>query len=528
MGSRPRRPVVVVVVAGLLIVAAFTWLCQALYNGNETRLLNAKSKEAAAVLTAALPSIQTQLSAGAELAMEPTDAHAFQSYMGSLVGSGKSFSSVSLWKLSDPAAGPSWVVGARPAIASDPSQAATFFARAAGSAEVAINTLRTGDTLHLGYEYHAPGQQVGVYAESALPANRQARIAKDRAFSDLHYAIYLGNGTGPGDVLTTDLSHLPVTGRHSTAFVPFGDSGFTLVVSPRGVLSGTLPRVLPWIVAIAGVVIVLISGYLVDWLNRKRRLAESLAASLDQAARENEHLYAEQQSIARTLQNALIPDKLPDLRGAKAASLYVPGTKGMDIGGDWYDLVLMNGDGAMLVIGDVSGRGVRAAAVMASVRFAALAYVREGHAPPVVLNKLAQMISVEETGHFVTVLCAWLDLEGQKVTFTNAGHLPPLLIEGTEARLLHTTSGPPIGVSSQAEYPAQTVDVLPGATLLAFTDGLVEKRGEVIDASLDRFSNTALRHAHLGLDDLVTTLVEEVTTEGIDDDGAIVGVRWDR
>lgn len=528
MVSRFRRPVVLVVVVGLLIVAAFTWLCQTLYSGNETRLLNAKAKEGAAVLTAALPSVQTELSAGAELSMEPSDMHAFQSYMGSLVGSGKSFSSVSLWRLSDPAAGPSWVVGARPAIASDPSRAATFFGRAARTPGVTINSLLTGDTLHLGYEYHAPGQQVAVYAESALPANRQARIAKDRAFSDLHYAIYLGHGTRPGDLLTTDVAQRPLTGRHATAFVAFGDGGFTLVVSPRGVLSGTLPRVLPWIVAIAGFVIVLISGYLVDWLYRKRHLAESLAASLDEVARENERLYAEQQSIARTLQNALIPDKLPALPGAEAASLYVPGTKGMDIGGDWYDLVRMNGDGAMLVIGDVSGRGVRAAAVMASVRFAALAYVREGHPPPVVLNKLAQMISVEESGHFVTVLCAWLDLVGQKVTFTNAGHLPPLLIEGTHARLLHTTSGPPIGVSSRAEYPARTVEVSRGATLLAFTDGLVEKRGEVIDSSLDRFSDTALRHAHLDLDDLVTTLVTEVTTDGIEDDGAIVGVRWDR
>lgn len=528
MVARLRRPSVMVIAAGLLIVVAFTWLCQTLYSGNETRLLNAKAKEAAAVLTAGLPSVQAELSAGAELAMEPTDMHAFQSYMGSLVGARQSFSSVSLWRLSDPAAGPSWVVGARPTIASDPSQAAAFFQRAARTSGVSLTDLLQGTILHLGYEYHAPGQPIGVYAESPLPANRQARIAKDRAFSDLHYAIYLGDGTRPGDLLTTDLTRLPVTGRHAASFVPFGDSGFTLVVSPRGVLSGTLPRVLPWIVAIAGVVIVFLAGYLVDWLSRKRHLAESLAASLDEAAQENERLYAEQQSIARTLQNALIPDKLPELPGAEAASLYVPGTKGMDIGGDWYDLVRMNGDGAMLVIGDVSGRGVRAASVMANVRFAALAYVREGHSPPVVLSKLAQMISVEETGHFVTVLCAWLDLEGQKVTFTNAGHLPPLLIEGAEARLLHTTAGPPIGVSSQAEYQPQTVQVSAGATLLAFTDGLVEKRGEVIDSSLDRFSDAALRHAHLSLDDLVSTLVEEVTTDGIDDDGAIVGVRWNR
>jgi serine phosphatase RsbU (regulator of sigma subunit) len=251
-----------------------------------------------------------------------------------------------------------------------------------------------------------------------------------------------------------------------------------------------------------------------------------MAAALNRAVNEARHLYVEQRSVAHHLERSLIPERLPELEGLETACRYEPGATGVEIGGDWYDLVPLGDDRAFFVVGDVSGRGIAAAAVMARLRFAVLAYVQVGFSPDGVLDELANLISMEEVGHFATMVCGILDLGSHELVMANAGHLPPLLLVGHETTFLSEGVGVPIGVSDETKYETVTVKVPPSATLLVYTDGLVERRTERIEAGMNRLAGTALQYRTLRLETQVNKIVEEMTRPGSEDDAALLGIRW--
>ena len=130
----------------------------------------------------------------------------------------------------------------------------------------------------------------------------------------------------------------------------------------------------------------------------RRQHAEELAT-------ENARLFAQQRTVAQTLQHSLLPDVLPEVAGASVAVRYLAGAEEVDIGGDWYDVIALDGGRTLFIVGDVSGRGLRAATVMAALRFGARAYAAEGDEPEIILSKLSQLLSVDRDGHFATVLC---------------------------------------------------------------------------------------------------------------------------
>ena len=135
------------------------------------------------------------------------------------------------------------------------------------------------------------------------------------------------------------------------------------------------------------------------------------------------------------------------------------------------------------------------------------------------------MVSVIEAGQLATVVCALLEPDACKITFTSAGHLPPLLLSDGEARFLESEVGPPIGVDATATYVARTIDAPADATLIAYTDGLVELRGESLDRGLERLRNAA-GGEDAELAELLDRLVRELPPGSPQDDIAIVGVRW--
>jgi serine phosphatase RsbU (regulator of sigma subunit) len=181
----------------------------------------------------------------------------------------------------------------------------------------------------------------------------------------------------------------------------------------------------------------------------------------------------------------------------------------------------------LLVVGDVSGRGLRAATTMASLRYAIRAYATQGDPPPAILTKLSHLVSVAEGGQLATVLCVLIDPARRVLSVASAGHLPPLLTgDASAGHYLQGELGVPIGVEAGAEYGAREMPLPEAGTLLAFTDGLVETRGESIDDGLERMRAAAARLHRLDLADLVATLVTEVPGGGAEDDIAIVGVRW--
>ena len=162
---------------------------------------------------------------------------------------------------------------------------------------------------------------------------------------------------------------------------------------------------------------------------------------------------------------------------------------------------------------------------MAQLRFAIHAYAAQNDPPAVILSKLSRLVNVKTSGQIATILCALIDVERHHVTVTSAGHLPPLLITNGSGTFIHGEVGVPIGVRSNVKYTSTGVDAPPAATLLAFTDGLVERRGETIDTGLARLERVATSHP-ANLDDLLDRVVSDLRSDGGDDDTAIAGLRW--
>jgi serine phosphatase RsbU (regulator of sigma subunit) len=530
--GRRWRPAPVAVVAFLLGIAATAVLfgvSLSVYNRNEGRLLELRVRELGLVLSGAQSSTQTPLQSAAELA-DATDGSVskFRAFVAPYVGVGRPFSSVSLWPVGAGAAKPTVVVGDSPLLSSDPARVEALFSRALRTRLVSIaGVLRGTGGLRLGYAFESPTAEgrYAVYAENPLPKDRRSRLASNTGFTNLNYAIYLGSSPRIQDLLVTNMSSFPIRGRQASEVIPYGSTALTLVVTPDGSLGGAYFEHLPLAIAILGILLTTAAAAMTDRLARRRQRAEQLVAALDEVASENRRMYTEQRGIAQTLQHALLPEALPVFPGLETSVRYLPAGSDIDIGGDWYDIVEVNSGRVLVVVGDVSGHGLPAATTMASLRYAARAYATEQYGPGDLLAKLSDFVGRSEHDYFATVLCGLIDVDAHTLTLASAGHLAPLLIDGKRAEFVELDPGVPIGVERTEPYPEVTVSAPAKATLIAFTDGLVERRGEMLDAGLERLRAAATARS-LGLDELVAALGRDLASEGPQDDTAILGIRW--
>jgi hypothetical protein len=520
MRWRIHRGAVVSLLVGIAAVGSIAWAAWVAHDNNESRLLTQRTREAAAVLGNAVPAIEVPLASAAALAdATGGDAAAFRQAMGPRVRQGQ-FESVSLWPLGSTDPEPTVVVGSPPALSSSPVEdRREELGRAVGASSlIVVNLLDRADP-RLGYATTAADSpSFVVYAETALPTDRTNEVQPGSAFDGLEYALYLGDREDSTDLLLTSVADPPIRGRRHEETVPFGSDSLLLVMTPDGSLGGPLMRVLPWIVVAMGAVLVPATVVGTERLIRRRLEAESLS-------RQNRELYDRQRDIAQTLQRSLLPERLPAVDGLEAAARYQPGVAGIEIGGDWYDLVHVDDDRLVLVVGDVAGRGLPAAATMASLRFATHAYAMEGHPAAAILTMLGSLLDVGTDGTFATVLCADIDARRRTVTIASAGHPSPVLVDHDGARLVATPVGVPVGVGRQASYETVTVGMDPGASLVAFTDGLFERRGESVDVGLERVRAVAAANGGSTVQELVDRLTEELAT-GVDDDTVLLGVRW--
>lgn len=336
--------------------------------------------------------------------------------------------------------------------------------------------------------------------------------------SQLNLALYLGHAQTSVTLLETDSSApLPLRGTTFTATIPFGDTVLTLTTSPRSTLTGTTSQVLPWVIAGGGLLLSLLAGLLTERLIRRRENAERLTGQVEQ-------LYMKQRSVAETLQHALLPQEIPDIPGVQIAARYLPATGGVDIGGDWYDVITLDKGRFVFVVGDVSGHDLRAAAVMASMHYASRAYALEGHPPGTILHRLRQVLDLPRDGHFATVLCGLVDVAAHTVVLANAGHLPPLVTDGTEATFPAVKPASPIGTRERAAEPL-TVAVPAHGILIAYTDGLVERRKESLDTGMERLADAARQDA-ASLDQLLDSIITKLTGDAPEDDVALIGLKW--
>jgi serine phosphatase RsbU (regulator of sigma subunit) len=519
---------VAALLTGLIVTGALALTSAAVYNRNERRLLNLRVRELSLVLAATAPAIQTPLASAAELANATGgNAQKFGAFIAPYVGPGRQFTSVSLWPLGTSHLAPSTVIGSLPVLASMPERAKQFFTHPTRPGVLNVMGLLNSAHPALGFDFSSPGRAHGfaVYAENPLPANRRSKLEQNSAFSDLNYALYLGRSHRTSDVLVTSLKRLPITGRQASDIVPFGGGVFTIVVSPNGSLGGTFFEHLPWIIALVGLLVSMAAAVMTDRLASRRQRAEQLAGVLDRIAADNRKMYTEQRSIAQTLQHALLPERLPEFDGLQVGARYVPAASGIDVGGDWYDVVTA-GDGQVLaMIGDVSGHGLPAATTMASLRHAALAYATQDPSPASVLGQLSDFVNSTEHDYFATMLCALIDVRAHRLTVASAGHLPPLLVDHGGGKFLELEANVPVGVVRNSPYLQTTVSVGPDTTLITFTDGLVERRGEMLDVGLARLRAAATKGS-LDLEDLLSELAQGLASEDHHDDTAIVGIRW--
>jgi serine phosphatase RsbU (regulator of sigma subunit) len=255
-----------------------------------------------------------------------------------------------------------------------------------------------------------------------------------------------------------------------------------------------------------------------ETLSRRRAIAERLA-------RANAELYRKQRGIAGTLQHALLPE-VPGVAGVEAAARYVAGVDELEVGGDWYDVVPGPTGRCVFVVGDVSGQGLPAATTMAALRFAVRAYVAQGDDVAAVLTGLRRLLDIHDDHQFATVLLGELDPATGQLRVVSAGHFAPLLMSGGQVSYLDCRPGPPVGVPATEAPVVSEVRVSGPATLLAFTDGAVERRGEDLDTGLGRLRATAAAAERQPLPALLDDVMRMPTVTGGRDDTVVLALRW--
>jgi serine phosphatase RsbU (regulator of sigma subunit)/anti-sigma regulatory factor (Ser/Thr protein kinase) len=187
----------------------------------------------------------------------------------------------------------------------------------------------------------------------------------------------------------------------------------------------------------------------------------------------------------RALQRSLVPERLPDLPGIELAGRYVP-AEDHGVGGDWYDLFTVPSGHVCVVMGDVVGRGLRAAVVMGRLRSTTRAYALDLIEPALLLDRVDRKLQHFEPDQMATALIAVIDPSLDHVRISLAGHPAPVMaLPGTEAAFLDLPVDPPLGAGPRRERHATTLDLPPGALLCFFTDGLVERRDAPIDERLE-------------------------------------------
>jgi PAS domain-containing protein len=219
----------------------------------------------------------------------------------------------------------------------------------------------------------------------------------------------------------------------------------------------------------------------------------ALAATRDQLA-DTEQRVAEEHRLALRLQQAIMPpDEQPvEAAGIDVAVRYRPVGQGHLVGGDWYDALLLPDQRVLLVVGDVAGHGIDAVTGMVAARNSLRALAITGSGPAELLRMLNGVMCDLTSGVVGTVVCGIYDPETSVLRWARAGHLPPILVRGRAACQLPLPGGVLLGMDPDASYEEATQPLAPGDTLLLFTDGLIEQRGEsIVDVLADFVATVA-------------------------------------
>ncbi|POX51472.1 serine/threonine protein phosphatase [Streptomyces sp. Ru71] len=259
------------------------------------------------------------------------------------------------------------------------------------------------------------------------------------------------------------------------------------------------------------------------------QLATHSALGIDKAV-----LYGREAYIADELQRTMLPETLPRPTGVRLASRYLPAAETARVGGDWYDAIPLPGSRVALVVGDVMGHSMTSAAIMGQLRTTAQTLAGLDLPPQEVLHHLDEQAQRLGTDRMATCLYAVYDPVSHRITIANAGHPPPVLLHlGGEAEVLRVPAGAPIGVGG-VDFEAVELDAPAGATLLLYTDGLVESRLRDVWTGIEQLREKLAATARLTgpdhpppLEALCDEVLDMLGPGDRDDDIALLAARFD-
>lgn len=531
---RPGYPLRITAVIGvicLLLTAASTWAAARVDQKAEDRLIHVQAKQVGAVLSTAILVIGEPLTTALSVervASTRKNADAFTRLMAAYVAPSKLFVSASLWKRTGRTLTQIAHVGSQPVLRPGLPQTAAYLRGAFTTKSFRVRTVSASTQDRIAYAQADPGTGYVVYAERAIPANRRAPVDKNSAFSDLHYAIYFGPTANRSALSTTDVdpSSLPLRGHTATIRVPFGDTILTVAIAPRRHLGGSLGQRLPLILLIGGLLLTLVIARTSYQLVRRRQDAEGDSSTISGLYERVEALYGQQRELSVGLQKALLPHANPEISNLEIASEYVAGAQGVDVGGDWYSVIGLGEEQFGFVVGDVSGRGIDAVAVMAHARFTLRAYLLDGNSPDAALEKCSRQFDISDDGHLTTAIVGLGNSRTGEVTFASAGHPAPLLITDRGVEYVPINPGLPLG-AGPSTYEPTTITLTPATTVFCFTDGLVERRSEDIDTGLARLSGIVSESHGQPVGHIVDHALRTLRGDDASDDIAVMAFTWD-
>jgi serine phosphatase RsbU (regulator of sigma subunit) len=266
-----------------------------------------------------------------------------------------------------------------------------------------------------------------------------------------------------------------------------------------------------------------------DLCERKRAMEAELYARAKELERLNEQLRqanARQREVALALQRAMLPEAA-SVRAPDLAIRYLPAVDSLNVCGDWYELVALTDDRLGVAVGDVVGHGLSAAGVMGQLRSALSAAIRVADGPAGALEALDLYACSIDGAMAATAVQVVIDHSPHTITYSCAGHLPPVLLQSDHTiEFLDQATHPPLGVCQDIPHVQVGTVYRPGATLAMYTDGLLERRGEDIDDGMRRLTDSLLRHCRLAPEPLADAVLTDLgAAEGAADDIALVIIR---
>ena len=253
-------------------------------------------------------------------------------------------------------------------------------------------------------------------------------------------------------------------------------------------------------------------------------LAEDLARRAALAV-DNAMLFHREHEAAVILQRSLLPESVPARHdGIEFGVCYRPAGPGLAVGGDWYDIVLLDDGAVRLTIGDVAGRGLLAASIMGRIRPALRAYVLDGHGPAEALERLDRLMKESATPNMATLFHLHYDPKSGSARYVRAGHPPALLRHANgEIQELRGPGTPPLGVLEEVEYLEHEVAIPPGSLLLMYTDGLIERRDTSVREELDRLK-AMMAEAPKSAAECLDWLEQNIGPDAVPDDIAMIAM----